>query len=159
MKGKARRSRVPAIRSRRTRGVSIRTIRAAIQGTAIVDTAGRHSTCSSPWLRRAGEPIPLQLLRLPYAAHRAADLQAEDTVAVRQAAVHEADLHLRAAVILRPGTIDANTFHPVPLHTSLTVRRLRKEPPAPLFPNVSQAGVRRAGAHRLAQVFWPDRAS
>ena len=64
---------------------------------------------------------------------RVADLPEADTEVDRQAVVLAADL----PVVNLPDMADTNTFHPVPQLTSLTVRRLRKEPPALLKMNMN----------------------
>ena len=68
--------------------------------------------------------------------HRAAVL-----VAATPEAGHTAVPHLRAAAILRLDTIDDNVLLPVSQHTPLTVRRLRKEPPA-LLKNENEEAAR-----------------
>jgi hypothetical protein len=74
-------------------------------------------------------PLPAGLCQ----AHRVADPVAVDTAALlreadRAEATPEADR--RIATLLMADTTVANDFHPASPHTSLTVRRLQREPPA-----------------------------
>ena len=83
--------------------------------------------------RRVAVPIPLGQCQAPQAAaDTAALLRAAETMAGRRVADHaeatpEAD-HM-AALLLVADTITTKGFLLVSPHTSLTVRRLRKEPP------------------------------
>ena len=79
--------------------------------------------------RRVAEvPIPADRCQAHLvAATEAAETAAGHQVADRAEATPEAD---RVAALPVADTITANDFHPVSPHSSLTVRRLRKGPPA-----------------------------